>query len=131
MQALWTFIVVAGTELSTIKDTWEHAVKGDAKHKAVDPNEIILNVCLSGFFFYLYNELAFAFTAEVCLPLPPTYSSLPQPELTLACLSHPPPHILGRLFVAVQSQSRHALLCTHPSGRGHAHTQHTAHRWDP
>jgi len=65
LSALWTFIVVAGTELSTIKDTWEHAVKGDAKHKAVDPNEIILNVCLSGFFFYLYNELAFAFTAEV------------------------------------------------------------------
>ena len=30
MQALWTFIVVAGTELSTIKDEWAHAVDNGA-----------------------------------------------------------------------------------------------------
>jgi len=72
-QALWTFIVVASTELMTIKDTWEHAVadgaagcKKDMKSsKCFGANDIIFNVVLSGFFFYLYNELAFQFTAEV------------------------------------------------------------------
>jgi len=74
LSALWTFIVVAGTELSTIKDEWAHAVDNGAaackKHgldspKCFDSNTIIVNVVLSGFFFYLYNELAFQFTAEV------------------------------------------------------------------
>jgi len=73
LSALWTFIVVASTELMTIKDTWEHAVadgaagcKKDMKSpKCFGANDIILNVVLSGFFFYLYNELAFQFTAEV------------------------------------------------------------------
>jgi hypothetical protein len=64
-QALWTFIVVAGTELSTIKATWDHAIEDGAKackkdinsKGCVTANDIITNVVLSGFFFYLYNEL--------------------------------------------------------------------------
>jgi solute carrier family 35 protein E1 len=73
LSALWTFIVVASTELMTIKDTWDHAVADGAagckkdmtSPKCFGSNDIILNVVLSGFFFYLYNELAFQFTAEV------------------------------------------------------------------
>jgi solute carrier family 35 protein E1 len=73
LSALWTFIVVAGTELSTIKATWDHAIEDGAKackkdinsKGCVTANDIITNVVLSGFFFYLYNELAFQFTAEV------------------------------------------------------------------
>jgi solute carrier family 35 protein E1 len=74
LSALWTFIVVAGTELRTIKETWAHAVDDGAKackkhglnsDKCFGANDIITNVVLSGFFFYLYNELAFQFTAEV------------------------------------------------------------------
>jgi len=59
LSACWTLIVVLLTEASTIKGEWAHAT---AK---VAGSEIIKNVVLSGFFFYLYNELAFLFLAEV------------------------------------------------------------------
>lgn len=57
--------MVAATELSTIKDTWDHAVADGAKackkdinsKGCIGANDIITNVVLSGFFFYLYNEL--------------------------------------------------------------------------
>ena len=73
LSAIWTFFVVAATELSTISDTWDHAIKDGAVHckkdmsspKCITSNVIMQNVVLSGFFFYLYNELAFQFTAEV------------------------------------------------------------------
>jgi len=73
LSAVWTFFVVAGTELMTIKDTWDHAISDGAvackkdltSAKCITANDIIINVVLSGFFFYLYNELAFQFTAEV------------------------------------------------------------------
>ena len=48
-----TLFVVLMTEASTISKEWDHATK---KHAGSD---IIKNVALSGFFFYLYNELAF------------------------------------------------------------------------
>eukprot|EP00960_Hanusia_phi_P068283 766805-Hanusia_phi.AAC.2 len=73
LSALWTFIAVASTELATIQDTWNHAVADGAAACKKDMNgkgcfgasDIIMNITLSGVFFYLYNELAFAFTAEV------------------------------------------------------------------
>jgi len=73
LSALWTFGVVACTELMTIKDTWDHAIQDGAKackkdmnnDKCITGTHIMQNVVLSGFFFYLYNELAFQFTAEV------------------------------------------------------------------
>ena len=73
LSAVWTFLVVAGTELMTIKSTWDHAIHDGAaackkdvtSSKCITSNDIIMNVVLSGFFFYLYNELAFQFTAEV------------------------------------------------------------------
>ena len=73
LSALWTFGVVACTELMTIKDTWDHAIQDGAKackkdmnsDKCITGTDIMQNVVLSGFFFYLYNELAFQFTAEV------------------------------------------------------------------
>jgi solute carrier family 35 protein E1 len=59
LSATWTLFVVLMTEASTISKEWDHATK---KHAGGD---IIKNVALSGFFFYLYNELAFLFLAEV------------------------------------------------------------------
>jgi len=59
LSATWTLFVVLMTEASTISKEWDHATK---KHAGSD---IIKNVALSGFFFYLYNELAFLFLAEV------------------------------------------------------------------
>merc|ERR1719183_2517821 len=59
LSATWTLFVVLMTEASTIQKEWEHATK------KVAGSEIIKNVALSGFFFYLYNELAFLFLAEV------------------------------------------------------------------
>jgi len=59
LSAAWTLIVVILAEGSTLKAEWAHAT---AK---VAGSEIIKNVVLSGFFFYLYNELAFLFLAEV------------------------------------------------------------------
>jgi drug/metabolite transporter (DMT)-like permease len=51
------FVVI--TELSTLQKSWEEATE---KH---EPKDIIVNMLLSGFFFYFYNECAFAFTAHV------------------------------------------------------------------
>uniref|UniRef100_A0A7S0F7C5 Sugar phosphate transporter domain-containing protein n=1 Tax=Craspedostauros australis TaxID=1486917 RepID=A0A7S0F7C5_9STRA len=51
------FVVVQ--ELPTLKQTWDEAA---AEHTA---NAIMMNILLSGFFFYIYNEFAFAFTASV------------------------------------------------------------------
>jgi len=59
LSAAWTLIVVILAEGSTLKAEWAHAT---AK---VAGSEIIKNVVLSGFFFYLYNELAFLFLAAV------------------------------------------------------------------
>merc|ERR1711937_974604 len=57
----------------TIKDTWDHAIQDGAKAckkdmnspKCITGTDIMQNVVLSGFFFYLYNELAFMFLSEV------------------------------------------------------------------
>merc|ERR1712127_294709 len=46
-------------ELPTLKEEWEHAAEA---HGA---QAVIMNIALSGFFFYIYNEFAFAFTANV------------------------------------------------------------------
>jgi len=91
--AIWTFFVVAGTELLTIRDTWDHAIKDGAVHckkdmsspKCITSNVIMQNVVLSGFFFYLYNELAFQFTAEVG----PVTSSVMNTGDFLSPSSHP------------------------------------------
>jgi len=56
---LFTVPMVVVSELPTLKDEWEHSV---AEHGA---QAVIMNVALSGFFFYIYNEFAFAFTASV------------------------------------------------------------------
>ena len=61
LSAAWTLIVVLLTEASTISKEWEHATK------KVAGSEIIKNVALSGFFFYLYNELAFLVCLCVCV----------------------------------------------------------------
>merc|ERR1712194_475889 len=50
-------VVIA--EASTLQAEWDKAC--DA-HGA---SAVIMNVALSGFFFYIYNEFAFAFTASV------------------------------------------------------------------
>merc|ERR1711966_34574 len=59
LSACWTLAVVLLTEASTIQAEWAHATK------KVAGSEIIKNTALSGFFFYLYNELAFIFLSEV------------------------------------------------------------------
>lgn len=51
--------MVVITELSTLPDEWNAAV---AKHGTY---AIVYNIVLSGFMFYIYNEFAFAFTAQV------------------------------------------------------------------
>jgi solute carrier family 35 protein E1 len=56
---LFTIPMVVVTELPTLKEEWNHAA---AKHGA---QAIITNIVLSGLFFYIYNEFAFAFTASV------------------------------------------------------------------
>merc|ERR1719384_1011747 len=50
-------VVIA--ELPTLKTEWEHAAE---EHGA---QAVAMNIALSGFFFYIYNEFAFAFTASV------------------------------------------------------------------
>jgi solute carrier family 35 protein E1 len=73
LSALWTLLVVLGTEASDLKATWDHSVadgaaacKKDASSpKCYGANDIIFNVVASGVFYYLYNEFAFAFTAKV------------------------------------------------------------------
>mmetsp|Transcript_12208 Transcript_12208/g.16850 ORF Transcript_12208/g.16850 Transcript_12208/m.16850 type:complete len:327 (-) Transcript_12208:67-1047(-) len=56
---LFTVPMVVIAEASTLPQEWEKAV---AAHGAQD---VIMNIALSGFFFYIYNEFAFAFTAHV------------------------------------------------------------------
>ena len=56
---LFTVPMVMIAEASTLQEEWDKAV--DA-HGA---QALITNIALSGFFFYVYNEFAFAFTASV------------------------------------------------------------------
>jgi len=56
---LFTVPVVVMTELPTLAKEWDIAV---AEHGA---GPLLTNIALSGFFFYIYNEFAFAFTAHV------------------------------------------------------------------
>jgi len=56
---LFTVPFVIISELPTLREEWEKSV---AEHGSQD---LILNIALSGFFFYIYNEFAFAFTASV------------------------------------------------------------------
>merc|ERR1711957_187934 len=56
---LFTVPVVVMTELPTLAKEWDIAV---AEHGA---GPLLTNIALSGFFFYIYNEFASAFTAHV------------------------------------------------------------------
>jgi solute carrier family 35 protein E1 len=56
---LFTVPMVVYSELPTLKEEWDHSV---SQHGAYP---ILLNIFLSGFFYYIYNEFAFAFTASV------------------------------------------------------------------
>merc|ERR1712232_1545853 len=56
---LFTVPMIVITELPTLKEEWDHACE---EHGA---QAVITNIALSGFFFYIYNEFAFAFTAQV------------------------------------------------------------------
>lgn len=56
---LCTVPMVVIAEGATLADTWQHAVD---EHGA---QAIIMNIGLSGFFFYIYNEFAFSFTSQV------------------------------------------------------------------
>ena len=56
---LFTVPMVMIAESSTLQAEWDKAV---AEHGA---QALITNIALSGFFFYVYNEFAFAFTANV------------------------------------------------------------------
>ena len=51
--------MVVVSELATLGDEWKHATD---EHGTMP---VIMNIALSGFFFYIYNEFAFAFTASV------------------------------------------------------------------
>lgn len=55
----FTVPMVVISELPTLKEEWEHAT---SEHGA---QAVAMNIALSGFFFYIYNEFAFAFTANV------------------------------------------------------------------
>mmetsp|Transcript_33074 Transcript_33074/g.66699 ORF Transcript_33074/g.66699 Transcript_33074/m.66699 type:complete len:328 (-) Transcript_33074:26-1009(-) len=56
---LFTVPMVVIAEGSTLREEWDHAVE------EYGANAVITNIALSGFFFYIYNEFAFAFTAQV------------------------------------------------------------------
>jgi len=56
---LFTVPMVVIAEASTLQLEWEKACSA---HGA---QAVITNIALSGFFFYIYNEFAFAFTASV------------------------------------------------------------------
>jgi len=56
---LCTVPMVVVAEMSTLPVEWDKAVEA---HGA---QAVITNIALSGFFFYVYNEFAFAFTANV------------------------------------------------------------------
>ena len=56
---LFNIPMVVVAELPTLQAEWD---KATAEHGA---QALIMNIALSGFFFYIYNEFAFAFTASV------------------------------------------------------------------
>merc|ERR1711862_892319 len=56
---LCTVPMVVVAEMSTLPAEWDKAVE------ARGAQAVITNIALSGFFFYIYNEFAFAFTAHV------------------------------------------------------------------
>lgn len=56
---LFTIPMVVYSELPTLKEEWNHAT---AEHGS---SAVLMNIALSGFYFYIYNEFAFAFTAHV------------------------------------------------------------------
>mmetsp|Transcript_2073 Transcript_2073/g.2479 ORF Transcript_2073/g.2479 Transcript_2073/m.2479 type:complete len:289 (-) Transcript_2073:265-1131(-) len=56
---LFTVPIVVVSELPTLQKEWDNAT---GEHGA---QAVIMNIALSGFFFYIYNEFAFAFTANV------------------------------------------------------------------
>lgn len=56
---LFTAPMVVIAELPTLNEEWDKAV---AEHGA---QALITNIVLSGIFYYIYNEFAFAFTAQV------------------------------------------------------------------
>mmetsp|Transcript_24691 Transcript_24691/g.44606 ORF Transcript_24691/g.44606 Transcript_24691/m.44606 type:complete len:327 (+) Transcript_24691:249-1229(+) len=56
---LFTVPMVVIAEMSTLQEEWDKACD---EHGA---QALIMNIVLSGFFFYVYNEFAFAFTASV------------------------------------------------------------------
>lgn len=56
---LFTVPMVVVAEMSTLSAEWEKAVSANGSQA------VIMNIALSGFFFYIYNEFAFAFTANV------------------------------------------------------------------
>lgn len=56
---LFNVPMVVIAEMDTLQVEWD---KATAEHGA---QALIINIALSGFFFYIYNEFAFAFTANV------------------------------------------------------------------
>jgi len=54
-----TIPMVITLEASTLKKEWNHAVSTNGALY------VVTNIAFSGFFFYVYNEFAFAFTASV------------------------------------------------------------------
>eukprot|EP00286_Rhodomonas_abbreviata_P009059 CAMPEP_0181318774 /NCGR_PEP_ID=MMETSP1101-20121128/17192_1 /TAXON_ID=46948 /ORGANISM="Rhodomonas abbreviata, Strain Caron Lab Isolate" /LENGTH=380 /DNA_ID=CAMNT_0023426279 /DNA_START=13 /DNA_END=1155 /DNA_ORIENTATION=- len=60
ISVLATLPVVLGLEAKGMKKSYDSALK-----KGVMPKDIQLNVLLSGFFFYLYNEVSFMALAKV------------------------------------------------------------------
>lgn len=56
---IFTVPMVVYSELPTLREEWDASV---AEHGF---NAVVMNITLSGFFFYIYNEFAFAFTASV------------------------------------------------------------------
>lgn len=56
---LCTVPMVVVVELPTLKEVWNEAAE---KH---GEQAVIMNIVLSGFFFYIYNEFAFSFTSHV------------------------------------------------------------------
>ena len=56
---LFTVPMVLVAEMSTLPEEWDKAVAANGAQA------VITNIALSGFFFYIYNEFAFAFTSNV------------------------------------------------------------------
>ena len=56
---LFTVPMVVIAEMSTLEEEWNKAAEAHGSQA------VIMNIALSGFFFYIYNEFAFAFTASV------------------------------------------------------------------